>query len=219
MGQPGVKCMDISKIERSAQLVKSVEAQFLTAIELKHACLSGDFIKTLVMMAEKIADSLSQGGKLLLCGNGGSAADAQHLAAELLVRLRSHRNRQAIPAISLAMDPSTMTACANDYGFEDIFSRMLEALGKPGDVLLGITTSGRSPNVIKALVAARQRNITTLGFLGSGGGQAKEMCDIALVVPSADPNRIQEVHITAGHILMDLIEEILVQEEFISLVV
>ena len=213
--------MGLSSSERSSELLQRVEAQFLTAIELKQSCLSeadGEFTKTLVLMAEKIAASISQGGKLLLCGNGGSAADAQHLAAELLVRLRSHQNRQAIPAISLAMDPSTMTACANDYGFEDVFSRMLEALGKPGDVLLGITTSGRSANVIKALTAARQKDITTLGFLGSGGGPAKELCDLSLVIPSTDPNRIQEVHITAGHILMDLIEEILIQEGHVKLV-
>jgi D-sedoheptulose 7-phosphate isomerase len=210
--------MDTLKHPHHSMLAKRVEAQFLAAIELKQQCLTSDFIGTLVAMAEQIALSLSKGGKLLLCGNGGSAADAQHLAAELLVRLQPHRNRQSIPAISLVMDPSTMTACANDYGFEDVFSRMVEALGKPGDVLLGITTSGRSPNVIKALESAKERKIVTLGFLGSGGGKAKDKCDLPLVVPSEDPGRIQEIHITAGHILMGLIEDILLQQEYLSLV-
>jgi len=210
--------MESQKNPQRSALIKSVETQLLASIELKQRCLTDDFVETLVAMAEQIAWSLSKGGKLLLCGNGGSAADAQHLAAELLVRLQPHRNRQSIPAISLAMDSSTMTACANDYGFEDVFSRMVEALGKPGDVLLGITTSGRSPNVVKALGSAKEREIVTLGFLGSGGGKAKDRCDLSLVVPSDDPGRIQEIHITAGHILMGLIEDILLQQECLSLV-
>ncbi|MBL4615236.1 MAG: SIS domain-containing protein, partial [Magnetovibrio sp.] len=121
-------------------------------------------------MAEVIAKSIGAGHKLLLCGNGGSAADAQHLAAECLVRLRSSHNRVALAAMTLATDTSMLTACGNDYSFEDIFSRPLAALGQAGDVLLGITTSGSSTNVIKAMKVARDMGVTTLGFLGNGGG-------------------------------------------------
>src|SRR5690349_13841139 len=163
-------------------------------------------------MAEVIVKSIQNGGKLMLCGNGGSAADAQHLAAELLVRLRSNVNRDAIPAISLVLDTSTITACANDYGYECLFERMVQGLGKPGDVLLGLTTSGRSANVTRALKTARERGIVTLGFLGGDGGQTLQECDLSIVVPATDPNRVQEVHITLGHILMDLIEELIISK-------
>jgi D-sedoheptulose 7-phosphate isomerase len=142
----------------------------------------------------------------MLCGNGGSAADAQHLAAELLVRLRASFNRRSLPALTLATDTSTLTACGNDFGFDDIFSRPLEGLGRAGDVLLGITTSGSSPNVIKALNTARTMGITTLGFLGKDGGAALSLCDVALVVPSDQTALVQEVHITAGHALIEAIE-------------
>ena len=191
-------------------------AQFKEAIELKKKFLEQDQIDTLVLMAATIVGCLARGGKLMLCGNGGSAADAQHLAAELLVRLRSHTNREGIPAISLALDPSTITACANDYGFEHLYGRMVQALGKKEDVLLGLTTSGRSKNVILALQQARKKGITTLGFLGGDGGQTTEECDRALIVPSTDPNRVQEIHITAGHILMDLIEYLMIQRNLVQ---
>ena len=163
----------------------------------------------MVEIATVCADSLANGGKLLLCGNGGSAADAQHLAAELLVRLRPNVNRDGLPAIALAMDSSAMTACGNDYSYDVFFQRMTSTLGRPGDVLIGITTSGNSQNVILALRAARAKGIKTIGFLGAGGGLALAECDLALVVPSAETGRIQEVHITAGHAIMELIEEML----------
>jgi D-sedoheptulose 7-phosphate isomerase len=152
----------------------------------------------------------------LLCGNGGSAADAQHLAAEMLVRLRPDVNRDGVPAIALAMDPSSMTACGNDYSFEVYFERMTRALGRPGDVLIGITTSGKSPNVIKAMQAARQIGMTTLGLLGGNGGPALAECDMALVVPSTETGRIQEGHIAIGHALMELIEDGLIAREAIK---
>ena len=164
-------------------------------------------LDVLPVMAGVCADAVARGGKILLCGNGGSAGDAQHLAAELLVRLRPDINRGGIPAIPLALDSSSMTACANDYSFERVFARMVEALGRPGDVLLAITTSGKSANVNRALETARDMKIATLGFLGGDGGPARVLCDHAFIVPSRETGRIQEIHITAGHALMELIED------------
>jgi D-sedoheptulose 7-phosphate isomerase len=163
----------------------------------------------IVDMAQRVVESLEKGGTLFLCGNGGSLADAQHLAAELLIRLRSTHNRQSLPALCLATDMSSVTACGNDYGFDDIFARPLEGLGRAGDVLLGITTSGQSPNVLKAFHVAKNKGMTTLGFLGQEGGPALNVCDAALLVPSTITARIQEAHITVGHILMVLIEDML----------
>ncbi len=203
---------------QSLQLVERARNQFIDSVALKKTVLEGNYLETLVAMAERIVQSLANGGKLMLCGNGGSAADAQHLAAELLVRLRSKTNRSSIAAISLAMDTSTITACANDYGYECLYERMVQGLGKPEDVLLGITTSGRSENIIRALKAARAAGIGTLGLLGGDGGQTLAICDIALVIPSVDTNRIQEVHITAGHILMDLIEHLMIEQGHIQVI-
>lgn len=207
--------MELTLAER-AKLVESARNQFMTAIALKEQFITRDYLDTLVSMSNIIAQSLAQGGKLMLCGNGGSAADAQHLATELLVRLHSHVNREALPAISLVLDPSSITACANDYGFEYVFERMVQALGKPGDILLGLTTSGRSKNIIRALQAARDKSITTLGFLGDNGGQTIDKCDLSLVVPSADPNRVQEVHITMGHVLLDLVETLMLARKQVN---
>jgi D-sedoheptulose 7-phosphate isomerase len=194
-------------IDSFAQSVK-VKQQVLTisASSTNHRNTS---LGVLVKMAKMIAFSINNGGKLLLCGNGGSAADAQHLATELLVRLRSEVNRRSLPAIALAMDTSMLSATSNDYGFEHVFARPLSGLGRKGDVLLGITTSGKSLNVLEALKVAKQMNIITLGFLGHNGEPALSLCDEAFVVPSTVTARIQESHITAGHTLMELIEEIL----------
>ena len=182
-------------------------ALFQQSIEVKTAILEGDHIANLVRMSEVIADAIAAGGKLLFCGNGGSAADAQHLAAELLVRLRPHVNRDGIPALALAMESSTMTACGNDYSFDALYERMVNTLGNKGDVLLGITTSGKSPNVISALKAAKAKGMHAMGFLGCGGGPALADCDLAFVAPSTATGRIQEAHITAGHALMELVED------------
>src|SRR5258708_3425931 len=135
--------MELSKKQRES-LLQSANQQFAASIELKNKVLSLGLLDKLVSMAESVVSSLTKEGKLMICGNGGSAADAQHLAAELLVRLKSNVNRDSIPAISLALDTSTMTACGNDYGFECLYERMVQGLGKKGDVLLGISTSGRS---------------------------------------------------------------------------
>ncbi len=208
--------MNFTSEDRS-RLTERARQQLEESIELKKQILTSDYLDTLVSMAETIVQSLSKGGKLMLCGNGGSAADSQHLAAELLVRLRSQTNREGIPAIALAVDTSTITACANDYGFECLYERMVQALGRKEDVLLGLSTSGRSMNVILALKEARRKGIATLGLLGGDGGQTVEACDRALIVPSKDPNRVQEVHIAAGHILMDLIENLMIEKKLIKL--
>jgi D-sedoheptulose 7-phosphate isomerase len=173
---------------------------------------------TLVEMAVLIARSISQGGKVMACGNGGSAADAQHLAAELLVRLRPDVNRQGLPAIALAMDSSSMTATGNDYSFEAHYERMTRALGKPGDVLVGITTSGRSSNVIRALHAARETGIVPIGLLGGDGGDALAECDLAIVVPSTVTGRIQESHTAVIHVVMELVEDLLLESGYLRIV-
>ena len=155
-------------------------------------------------MLECVWESMQQGGKLLLCGNGGSAADAQHLATECMVRLEAER--APLPAIALTTDTSLLTAAGNDQGFETIFARQVTGLGRPGDVLLAISTSGNSLNVVRAVEAAQQRGLHTLGLLGKDGGRLKAMVHIALVVPSSNTQRIQEVHITVGHILCGALE-------------
>jgi D-sedoheptulose 7-phosphate isomerase len=155
-------------------------------------------------MIECIWESMQQGGKLLICGNGGSAADAQHLATECMVRLEAER--APLPAVALTTDTSLLTAAGNDYGFETIFARQVAGLGRPGDVLLAISTSGDSPNVVRAVEEAHRRGLHTLGLLGKDGGRLKDMVHIALVVPSSNTQRIQEVHITIGHILCGTLE-------------
>jgi D-sedoheptulose 7-phosphate isomerase len=155
--------------------------------------------------------AIRRGGRLFFCGNGGSAADAQHLATELLIRLRSSVERPSWPAIALTLDPTALTAGGNDYGFEEVFARPLSGLGREGDVLFGITTSGRSPNVLRALETARGMGIATIGLLGGDGGPARALCDHALIVPSNVTARIQEAHIALGHAVMELLEDRLVR--------
>ena len=155
-------------------------------------------------MLECIWESMQQGGKLLLCGNGGSAADAQHLVTECMVRLEVER--APLPALALTTDTSLLTAAGNDHGFETIFARQVAGLGRPGDVLMAISTSGNSLNVVRAVEEAHRRGLHTLGLLGKDGGRLKEIVHIALVVPSSSTQRIQEVHITVGHILCGALE-------------
>lgn len=153
------------------------------------------------------------GGKIFLCGNGGSAADAQHLAAEFLVRLRSNINRNPIPAISLAMDTSTLTACGNDYDFKYIFSRNLEALGNKGkDVLITISTSGNSQNIVEVLKIAKKKKIIAIGFFGKTGGIAKKYCNISLNIESNKVARIQEAHIFLGHYIFERVENLIIKK-------
>lgn len=145
------------------------------------------------------------GGKILLFGNGGSASDAQHIAAELVVRYKS--NRLPIAAVALTTDTSTLTACANDLGYDSIFERQIEAIGRKGDVAFGISTSGRSPNVLRGLRQARGMDLHTVGLSGGIGGEMREVCDALIVVPSPITARIQEMHITIGHMLCKALEE------------
>ena len=189
---------------------------FEDSISVKKQIIEDNSYKVLLEAGDIIADSISGGGKLLLCGNGGSAADAQHLAAEFLVRLTSDVNRESIPALSLAQDTSTLTACINDYGSDDIFRRVFSALSSKGDTLLAITTSGNSKNIIETLKEAKARKIFSLGFLGNGGGEALSHCDLAFVVPSSITARIQECHITAGHALLQYIEDSLLQKGWLT---
>ena len=159
--------------------------------------------------ADVVTEALLAGSKLLLAGNGGSAADAQHLAAELVVRFR--QDRDALPAIALSTDSSILTAVGNDLGFEQLFARQVLALGQPGDVLLAISTSGRSPNILAACRAARQRGMTVIGFTGARGEPMRQSCDVAVHVPSEDTALIQQVHITLGHTLCAIVEEAIVE--------
>lgn len=155
--------------------------------------------------------ALRGGGKLIFCGNGGSAADAQHLATELVIRLRGSVARPSWPAITLALDTSAVTAAVNDFGVDEMFSRPLRGLGQAGDVLFGITTSGKSANVLGALRTARDMGITAIGLLGGNGGPALALCDLAVVVPDKDTARVQECHITLGHALLTLLEDRMVR--------
>lgn len=152
----------------------------------------------------RIAGALAQGGKLMLCGNGGSAADAQHIASELTGRFI--QERRPLAGIALTTDSSALTCIGNDYAFDEVFARQLRALGRPGDVLIGISTSGNSANVVKAVQAAREMGITVIGLLGRDGGALKPLSDVAIVVPSKVTARIQEAHILIGHTLCGLIE-------------
>jgi D-sedoheptulose 7-phosphate isomerase len=150
-------------------------------------------------------NTLKNGGKILFAGNGGSAADSQHLAAELVSRF--HYDRPGLPAVALTTDTSLLTAIGNDYGFEYLFARQIEALGNRGDVFFGISTSGRSPNVLNALRTARQQELHTVGMTGSSGGQMPELCNYCLHVPSDSTPRIQEGHIVMGHAICCMIEQ------------
>ena len=196
----------------SEGIKNKVVQTFEDSISVKQQIIDNGSYEVLMEAGDIITESISDGGKLLLCGNGGSAADAQHLAAEFLVRLTSDVNRQSIPALALAQDTSTLTACINDYGPDDIFKRVFSSLSSKGDTLLAITTSGNSKNIIETLKLAKERGIFYLGFLGNGGGEALSYCDLAFVVPSKITGRIQESHITAGHALLQYIEDSLLEK-------
>jgi D-sedoheptulose 7-phosphate isomerase len=171
--------------------------------------LEREIAPTIAEMSSMISSALSSGSKLLIMGNGGSAADSQHFAAEIVGRFKMER--KALPAIALSTDTSILTAIGNDYGFESIFSRQVEALAAPGDIVIGLSTSGNSQNILKALKIARDCGCNTIGILGKDGGSIKEVCDLALVIPSTNTPRIQEGHITVIHIVCDLVEKALFQ--------
>jgi len=185
---------------------KQIIEQLLESADVKKQ-LADKYIDSIAEAAEICVHTIKNGGKIMLCGNGGSAADSQHLATELVVRLSGEFDRQALPAIALTTDTSTLTACANDFGFDQVFSRQVEALGKPGDVLIAISTSGNSPNVIKAVETAKRQRIHTIGFAGKNIGRLSKLADMNITVPSDNVQRIQEAHITIGHIIISLIEQ------------
>lgn len=171
-----------------------------------------ELLETIEVIGSKCVGSLKSGGKIMFCGNGGSAADSQHLSAELVSRL--NYNRPGLSAIALSTDTSALTAIGNDYGFENLFSRQVEAVGKKGDVLIAISTSGNSPNILKALEAARDKGITTIGLTGKSGGKMNDWCDIVFKAPSPRTPKIQECHIMIGHIFCTIIEDSLFAKEY-----
>lgn len=166
--------------------------------QLKHTA------PTINAIGQMWVNALSQKHKILFCGNGGSAADAQHLAAELVGRYKI--NRHALAAISLSTDTSALTAIANDYGFDEIFARQVQGLGQSGDVLVGLSTSGNSKNILRAFQEAKNIGMQTIAFTGEGGGEMKNIADICLLAPSAITNNIQEMHIACGHMLCEYVE-------------
>ena len=182
-----------------------VQKQLAQSIATMQAVLADESIAdTLATIGKLTADAMRSGHKLLVAGNGGSAADAQHLVAEFVVRLTV--NRPALRAIALTVDTSILTAAGNDFGFDTIFARQLEALGQPGDVFLGISTSGNSKNIINALHQAKKQNITTIGFTGGTGGQMLTLCDHNVVIPSNVTMNIQESHLALEHIFCMIVE-------------
>ena len=187
----------------SGKFRREIESRLADSIRTKEQVL-----KSLVPVIDRVArlliDALSAGHKILLFGNGGSAADSQHLAAELVGKLMV--KRRALPAIALTTDTSIITALANDFGYETIFQRQIEALGSKGDVAIGISTSGRSPNILVAIQTARKKGLKTVALTGRDGGDLVGLADVSIIIPSESTQRIQEAHITIGHILCELIE-------------
>lgn len=182
------------------------------SIRTKNAVLA-NCVNDIVAASRVVAEAMFAGRKLLICGNGGSAADSQHIAAEFVSVLNQNFPRPALPAIALTTDSSMLTASANDFGFDGVFERQVQGLGVHGDVLLGITTSGNSRNVIKAVEHAMANGIKTIAFTGSGGGKIDTLATVAVRVPSTNTQHIQEAHIAIGHILCDLVEQSLFAKE------
>ena len=177
-----------------------IHRQIAESIAAKQALLDdADLLAAIGTLAERIVTVYRDGGKVLIAGNGGSAADAQHIAAELVSRFTF--DRPALPAVALTTDSSILTGIGNDYGYETLFSRQVEAMGRPGDLFIGISTSGNSPNILKALETAKANGIIAVGLTGASGGRMAALCDHCLKMPSDNTPRIQECHITIGHIL------------------
>ncbi len=192
-----------SKIFIKESLIESSEIKLNV---LKHC--SEDILK----VSEIFISAIKKGNKLLFCGNGGSAADCQHIATEFMIRLSHDIARPAIPAIAITTDSSNLTAGGNDIGFENIFSRNVEGLGNKDDVLIGISTSGNSINIIRAFEKAKEKGITCIGFLGNDGGKLINYSDYSICIPSLNVQRIQECHITVGHILCEITERVLYEK-------
>ncbi|MCS7054036.1 MAG: D-sedoheptulose 7-phosphate isomerase [Ignavibacterium sp.] len=184
--------------------LSSLEESYLMKLKMKENLY--DDVKSAIDM---IVECFKEGNKLLICGNGGSAADSQHIATEFVIRLSHHLQRPALPAFAITTDSSNLTAGGNDIGFENVFARNVEGLGKKGDILLVISTSGNSPNLIKAVEMAKIKDMKVIGFLGGSGGKLKEMVDLPIIIPSNSTQRIQEGHITIAHIICESVEHIL----------
>jgi phosphoheptose isomerase len=189
--------------------IQLVQKHLAESAAVKLQLADSDAAPVIVEAALRLAECVTRGGKIMLCGNGGSAADSQHIAAEFTSRLRSSMERPGIPALALTTDTSFLTARANDYGFDDVFERLIESLGRPGDALIGISTSGTSRNIVRGVARAREKQILTIGLLGGTGGVLAQLVDLAVVVPSSSVQHIQESHIAIGHILCELVEETL----------
>ncbi len=188
-------------MDRNVFITRELKESSETKLNILHECTN-----SINSAVDLIIDSVKKGKKLLFCGNGGSAADSQHLATEFMIRLSHDINRPAIPALALTTDTSNLTAGGNDIGFENIFARNIEGLGNENDVLIAISTSGNSVNIIKAVEKARFKNMKVIGLLGGTGGKLASMVDVPIIVPSKNVQRIQEGHITIGHIICELVE-------------
>ncbi|MCP4582418.1 MAG: SIS domain-containing protein [candidate division Zixibacteria bacterium] len=192
-------------------MIKDIKDQLLESAAIKKQ-LADNYTEIIADAARRCIEALNNGGKIMFCGNGGSAADSQHLATELVVRLaREIEKRPALPSIALTTDTSILTACANDIGFNLIFARQIEALGRSADILIAISTSGKSPNILEAVKAARDKQIYTIGLTGKNGGN---LADTTIAVPSEDAQRIQESHIAIGHIIIGLIEREIIKHGY-----
>jgi D-sedoheptulose 7-phosphate isomerase len=183
-------------------ITESLKESSETKLKIEQECKE-DILKAVNILSEVYRN----GSKLLLCGNGGSAADCQHIATELMIRLSHHIQRPALPAIALTTDTSNLTAGGNDIGFENVFARNVEGLGNKGDALIAISTSGNSGNVIKAVEMAHKKGMKVIGLLGGDGGKLKPIVDLPVVIPSLNVQRIQEGHITVAHIICELVED------------
>lgn len=185
---------------------KKISAIIASSIAVKQQLLQDErMLSQIGSIVKHIVSALKSGNRIYFCGNGGSAADAQHLAAEFSGRF--YTDREALPAEALHCNTSYLTAVANDYSYDEVYARLIRGIGQPGDILVGLSTSGNSANIVKAFEAARAKNITTIGFTGDAGGKMKTLSDFLLNMPSADTPRIQEAHIMVGHIICQLVEE------------
>jgi len=189
-------------LDKEKFIVDSLKESSEVKLKMEYACKA-----ELLLAVQMIAEAFRKGKKLLLCGNGGSAADCQHIATEFMIRLSHHIERPALPAIALTTDSSNLTAGGNDIGFENIFARNIEGLGNEGDILICFSTSGNSKNIIKAVAKAKSKKMEVIALLGGEGGELKALTDLPIVIPSKNTQRIQEGHITAAHIICELVEE------------
>ena len=185
---------------------KFIIDSLIESAETKHK-IKDQLMEDIIKAVDLLSACYKGGNKLLLCGNGGSAADCQHIATELMIRLNHHIQRPALPAIALTTDTSNLTAGGNDIGFENVFARNVDGLGNKGDILLAISTSGNSPNVVKAVEMAHKKGMKVIGLLGGNGGKLKDAVDLPIIIPTSNVQRIQEGHITVAHIICELVED------------